>query len=598
MSGASKLTKSEIATALREIASLLQFRDENQFKVRAFENAARSLAADSTPLEELVRPGGGLEKIKGIGKATADVIRQLALTGKADMLDDLRDGAPTGLAGLLRIPKLGAKKIGILHAELGINTLEDLEVACRDGRVATCRGFTKKAAETILAGIEQAQRFSGQLMLSQAEILAGAILEQLRNCPEVIRAEVAGSLRRKKEVVGDIDFVASSDDADSVMQCFSNLPYVTSVIGSGQTKTSVLMADDVQADLRVVPDDQFATALHHFTGSKEHNTQLRSRALKLGLKINEYGVFKTGKTGDTPMPVKNETELFKALNLDYIAPELREGQGEIEAAEAGKLPRIIEPGDYLGVLHCHTDWSDGKNTVMEMAAAARDDRGWQYFAVCDHSQLAAYAGGLKPAQLPDQHAEIDEANAALASNRFQVLKGCECDILRDGEMDYSDSVLATMDIVVASVHTRYALDGPGMTARIIRAMENPYVNIIGHVTGRLLLSREPYDVDMEAILQAAARTRTVMEINADPRRLDIDWRYCKRAKELGVMFSINPDAHSIAGLRAVRYGISMARKGWLTPEEIINCMPLLDFLKWTKAQRAFKLERAAENWSE
>ncbi len=594
------MTKSDIAAALREIAVLLQFRDENPFKIKAFDNAARALIADLAPLDELLVPGR-LEKVRGIGKATAEIIRNLAASGQSTMLTDLREGVPTGLAELMRVPKLGAKKIAVLHGELGINNLQDLEAACKDGRVAACRGFTSKAAEKVLEGIEQARRYTGQMMLSTADTLAEPILKALRECPAVIRAEIAGSLRRRKEIVGDLDFVASTDNPDEVTACFVGLPWVTSVIATGATKTSVMLPDDVQADLRVVPDSQFATALHHFTGSKEHNTQMRSRALKLGLKINEYGVFptadaKAGKLADTPLGIETESDIFSALKLAPIPPELREGQGEIEAAADNAVPALIESGDYLGVLHCHTTWSDGKNTITEMATAARDLYGWQYFAVCDHSELAAYAGGVKKKDIPDQQAEIDEVNVTLGSANFRILKGCECDVLVDGAMDYPNEILATMDLVVASVHSRFQMPSEEMTARIIRAMENPYVTAIGHVTGRLLLSRDPYGVDMEAILKAAARTRTAMEINADPRRLDLDWRHCRRAKELGVKFTVNPDAHSVAGIANVAYGISMARKGWLTPADVINCLPLTEFLDWTQQQREWKLQQAAINW--
>ncbi len=591
------LEKPQIAAALREIAVLLQFRDENQFKIRAFENAARALAGDPRPLDDLVLPGG-LEKIKGIGKATADIIRGLALTGQSPMLDELRLGTPTGLASLMRVPALGAKKIGVLYAELGINTLEELEVACREGRIAECRGFTKKSADKILAGIEQARRYSGQLLLAQALVLAEPILEALRSHPAVFRAEIAGSLRRCKEVVGDIDFVASSDNPAEVMAFFSTSAFVQSVVGSGPTKTSVLLLDDVQADLRVVPDAQFATALHHFTGSKEHNTQMRSRALKMGLKVNEYGVFPTDDASAPALPVVTEDDIFAALKLATIPPELREGQGEIEAAAADAIPALVTRADYTGVLHCHTTWSDGKHTIREMAEAARDLHNWQYFAVCDHSEVAAYAGGVKKGEIPEQHAEIDEVNAALASDHFRVFKSCECDILKDGSLDYPDVILATMDLVVASVHSRHNQSAEEMTDRLIRALENPYVTVLGHISGRLLLSRDPYPFDVDEVLKAAARTKTAIEINSDPRRLDIDWRYCRRAKELGVIFSVNPDAHAISALKYVDYGISMARKGWLTAADIVNCLPLKEFMVWATELRAWKLNQAVNNWAE
>jgi len=591
------MTKSDIAAVLRESAHLLEFHGENQFKVRAFSNAARAFMAEPASLEELLVPGR-LEQVKGIGKATAEQIREVAASGKSAMNERLREGTPSGLADLMRVPKLGVKKIAQLYMEAGINTLDELEEACRTGRITQCRGITAAGAKKLLEGIELARRYSGQLTLRQALLAAEPILEELRRCPAVIRAEVAGSLRRQKEIVGDLDFVASSDNPEAVMDCFAGLSWATSVIARGPTKTSILLPDDVQADLRVVSDDCYATALHHFTGSKEHNTQLRSRALKMKLKVNEYGLF----DGDSPaaacLQVSSEDELFQKLKLQPIPPELREGDGEIDAAAAGKLPKLVDWDDYRGVLHCHTDWSDGGNTIAEMAEAARDQFGWEYIAICDHSELAAYAGGIKKAEIPDQQAEIAEVDEALGGKKFRVLKGTECDILRDGEMDYPDSILATMDVVVASIHSRYNQSGEEMTARIIRAMENPYVHIIGHVSGRLLLMREAYDFDMDAVLKAAARTRTVMEINADPRRLDIDWRHCRRAKEMGVKFSINPDAHSVDSMNNVRYGISMARKGWLESGDVINCLDLKSFVKWAAELRKWKLDQAQNGWNQ
>lgn len=587
-------TKADAARILREIATLMLFHNENPFKVRAFENAATALLAEPRALNELARPGGGLEKIKGIGKGTADVIREINLTGDSVMRADLAKGTPAGLAELLRVPNLGVKKIAQVYAELGVSDLDSLEAACTDGRIAALRGFTAKSAEKILAGIDLARRSTGLMLLSTALTAAQPILAALRAHPAVKRAEVAGSLRRRKEVVGDLDFVASSDDPEALMKFFTSLPQVQSIMGQGGTKASVLLDDDLQADLRVVPDAQFATTLHHFTGSKEHNTLLRARAVKMGLKVNEYGVFREDDAGETPLPVTTEEELFRALGLAYIEPELREGQGEIEAAEAGTLPRLIERADYAGVLHCHTTWSDGVHSILQMATAARDTHGWQYFAVCDHSEAAAYAGGVKKGDIAAQHEEIDEVNAALATDSFRVLKGCECDIMGGGSMDYPDEILAKMDVVVASIHSRFQLPAEAMTERIIRAMENPYVTMIGHVSGRLLLGRDPYQFDVDAVLKAAARTRTVMEINADPRRLDLDWRFCRRARELGVMFSINPDAHKMETLAYVDYGVSMARKGWLRREDVINCLPLEEFLQWCRKQREFKLGLAAE----
>lgn len=610
-----KATKAQVIASLREIASLLEYHGESVFKVRAYETAAQSLAAEPAPLEDLLAGKGRLTALRGIGKAIAEVIRETAEKGVSAYHLQLREDTPAGLFDLMQVPGLGTKKIRLLYSTLGIATVEDLEREAAAGTLATLPGFGKKTAEKILAGISQMRRFAGQALYHHALAAARPLLEGLRACPAVIRVEPAGSLRRGREVVRDIDFVASSDHPDEVMEAFVGLPGVAEVIARGSTKTSVRLDPGLQADLRVVPDPEYATALHHFTGSREHNIALRARAVSLGIRISEYGLFRdpapapegtetdsgAGAAAATAeqarrsgqrIEVRDERELFAALGLDYIPPELREGMGEIEAAARHALPDLVEFADYRGVLHCHSTWSDGKDSIRDLALAARDQWGWEYIAICDHSEAAAYAGGVRRADLARQHAEIDELNEELARSGgrpFRILKGCECDIMPDGSLDYPDEYLLRMDVVVASVHSRFQMPEAEMTARLLKALEHPCTTILGHVSGRLLLGRDPYSFDLEAVLTRAGETGTAVEINCDPARMDLDWRFCRRAKELGVVFAVNPDAHSVAGLANVRYGIIAARKGWLGAGDILNCLGLDPFLNRVRAMREWKL---------
>lgn len=592
---------------LRNIGALLEYRGENTFKVRAYENAARALAGEPGSFEEILSDPARLLTIKGIGKAIAEVLREYGTTGRSSYLEELARDAPTGIAGLLEVPRLGIKKIKLLHEKLGINTVEELADAARSGRLSTIPGFGKGAGDKVLASLDQMQRFSGLILMSHALKIAAPLLDEVRSWPEIIRAEIAGSLRRRREVVGNLDFVASTKRPEEVARRFSELPQVTQVLGQRAERVSVLLDRGIQADLRIVADTAFIFSLHYFTGSKEHNVQLRSRAEKKGYLLNEDGLFRTGGKKPTSAGVRDEqgsqenrvdlqaeASLYAELGLQYIEPEMREAMGEIEAAARKKpLPGLVNWSDYRGVLHCHTTWSDGANTIREMALAARDDLNLQYFGVCDHSELASYAGGIKKADVPRQHAEIDEVNRELGGTGFRVLKGCECDILADGTLDYPDEILATMDFVVASVHSRFRLSAEEMTSRLIRAVESPYTTILGHLSGRLLLSREPYEFDMEAVLKRAGETGTLIEINADPHRLDLDWRFCRRARELGVQFAINPDAHSIANYEFLHYGIAMARKGWLSPEDVVNCLSLEEFLLKCRGIRNQKLRKQA-----
>lgn len=597
--GAVRLTKSEVILVLRSIAALHEFHGDNPFKARAFENAARSLAEEQANLEEILLEPGRLDSIRGIGASIAGVIREAAESGESSLLDRLREGTPTGIFQLMQVPNLGPKKIATLFKDLGVSTIEDLENRCKDGSVAKLKGFGSKTAENILAGIDMYRRFSGRWLYPRAIAAAAPFVAALSDCSAVKRVKMAGSLRRCKEVVADIDLVASSDNPQEVMTCFTGQPSVGQVVGIGHTKSTILLNTGMQIDLRVVPDDQFATALQHFTGSKEHNVRLRALAKTLGMKLNEYGLFRLAEndqdsdTNLTRLPVRTEEELYGLLGMAYVPPELREDLGEVETAQSGTIPQLIKREDYLGVLHCHSTWSDGMSSIRDMALATRDNLGLQYLAVCDHSQAAAYAHGLKPDDLLSQQQEIDRLNKELGRKAFRIIKGCECDILPDGSLDYPDELLASMDVVVASIHSRFQMPREEMTRRLIRAIENPYTTIIGHLSGRLLLARDPYDFDLERVLSSAAEWGTILEINADPHRLDLDWRHCRRAKELGALFAVNPDAHSVEGLQFIMYGINVARKGWLTHDDVVNCLPLPEFLATTRELRDRKLRRRA-----
>ncbi len=592
-----RAAKDDIIALLEEIAALLGFRGENPFKVRAFENAARALGAEAASLDELLGQPGRLESVKGIGKSIAGVIAEAATSGSSPMLEQLRSETPAGITQMMRIPNLGPKKIRTLFEKLGVSDIRELEDACNAGRVGGLPGFGDKSVGRILQGIAQVRRFSGQWLLPAGEAAAVPLLKGLRECPAVLEARIAGSLRRRREIIRDIDLLVASAGPQEVMDHFITLPGISQVIAFGPTKTSVMLSNGMQADLRVVPPEEFAPALHYFTGSKEHNTLIRGRAKHMGLRVNEYGVFRGTTDDESPatdprrgirVPVASEADLFRTLGLDYVEPELREGLGEIEAAENGALPGLITLDDYRGVLHCHSTWSDGEASIREMALAARDVWGLQYLAICDHSEAAAYAGGVKRGDLVRQHDEIETLNGEFASSGFRILKGCECDILADGSLDYPDEYLERMDIVVASIHSRFQMGADEMTRRLVRAVEHPLTTLLGHPSGRLLLSREPYGFDVEAVLRRAGETGTTIEINGDPQRLDLDWRLCRRAKELGVRFTVNPDAHSVAGLGHIVNGINTARKGWLEPGDVLNCLPLDDFLDQVRLIRQAK----------
>ena len=536
-------TKSDVVDVLREMATLLEYHGESPFKSRAYEGASRALAEETSSLDDLLEQDGRLEQVRGIGKSIAATIREIVTTGTSLQHQDLLAGAPAGLQQLLRVPGLGVKKVRLLHERLGVGSLEELEEACKSGTVELLPGFGSKSVEKLLAGIELQRRHAGLWLYPVAASAADAVVRELRQCESVMRVEVAGSLRRCSEVVHDIDILAASDSPRRVMDVLVSMPGVSEVTGSGKTKTSVILTGGIQVDLRVVTEDEFPAALVYFTGSKSHNTQLRARARKKGLKLNEYGLY--GEVDDDTDPgtgkrleVGEEEDLYRLLGLAYVAPELREGTGEIEAAEEDALPDLVAMDDYRGVLHCHSTWSDGAASIRDVALAARDKLKLEYVAICDHSEVAAYARGVRREDIPRQQEEIDRLNEELGGAGFRIFKGCECDILADGSLDYPDTLLASMDVVVASVHSRFQMGEQEMTARLLRAVANPFTNMLGHPTGRLLLGRAGYAFDVERVLARAAECGTVIEINADPNRLDLDWRWCRRARELGCRFSV------------------------------------------------------------
>jgi len=592
------MTKAEIAGVLEEIGTLLELKGENPFKVRAYRSGARVLESIEEAELAGLAAGGGLESIPGIGVALARKIAELHATGTLGFYEDLKASIAPGLVEMLQIPGLGPKKIRALHGQLGISGVEALAVACESGEVAKLGGFGEKTQAKILTGIRNREAYGRRRLWWEASEIAEPIVLGLRALPQVIRAEAAGSLRRGLETVGDLDFLVSATESAPVVGWFAGLPWVREVTARGETKVSVRFETGLQADLRIVPEDQFVFALHHFTGSKEHNVQMRQRALGRGLSLSEWGIAPSGGEGSVKEKVsgasgsgaRTERELFALLGLAEIPPELREGLGELAAAERGELPRLVEAGDIRGAFHNHTTASDGHNTLAEMAAAA-DVLGWEYLGIADHSKSSFQANGLTEDRLLRQAVEIRDLNS---SGRFRVhlFSGVECDILPDGTLDFDDGILRQLDYVVASVHNAFTQDEDTMTSRILRAIENPHTTMIGHLTGRILLRREGYPVDVGRIIKAAAGRGTVIELNANPHRLDMDWRHWRRVAGSGApagavpLCSINPDAHDKDGLAFVRAGINAARKGWLTKDNVLNCRPLAEVKEWLRRRRA------------
>ncbi len=594
------MTKARIAEVLDDIATLLELKGENPFKVRAYRAGARTLESiEEAELGRLVAEDR-LQSVKGIGEALAQKITALHETGRLAYYDELKASVEPGLVEMLQIPGLGPKKIKALHDRLGVDGIASLSAACAAGKVAELDGFGEKTQEKILAGIRNREAYGRRHLWWDAWVVAMPILEGLRALPQVSRAEAAGSLRRGLETIGDLDFLVAATDVAPVVEWFTTRPGIAEVTAKGDTKASVRFEGGLQADLRIVPDDQFVFALHHFTGSKDHNVQMRQRALARGLSLSEWGLAPAGgdetvkakmsgareakEPNARPGAIRTEEQLFARLGLRFIPPELREGLGEIEEAERGELPRLVELSDLRGAFHCHTTASDGHNTLAEMAAAAAA-LGWEYLGISDHSKSSFQANGLGEERLLAQVGEIRSFNAA-GGCPTHVFAGVECDIRTDGSLDYDDAVLARLDFTVASVHNAMTQEEDVMTARIIRALENPRTTMLGHLTGRLLLRREGYRVNVGKVIDAALANGVAIELNANPWRLDMDWRHWRKAADRGLLCCINPDAHDAAGLAHVRAGVNSARKGWLTKRSVLNTRSLAEVEKWLRKRAA------------
>jgi len=573
--------KDDIARVLDDTAVMLEITGANPFRIRAFSNAARSLEETTEDLREMVKSRELLD-VRGIGKGIFADIESLLTTGTFELYEDLRKQVPAGVLAMLRISGMGPKKVKLVYDELGIKSVEELEHAGRAGQLADLPGFGEKTQTNILSGIARMRKYQSRFLYSDAFFQANEIYDAIRVLPGVEQHILGGSLRRRKETIGDVDILVSADVSAPIMDVFTTLDQVATVVAKGDTKSSVILQTGISVDLRVVKHEEFAFASHYFTGSKRHNTEVRARAKKLGYKLNEYGLFNdAGK----PTPCKNETALFETLGLAYIAPELRENTGEIEAAASGTLPQLVEESDIRGVFHCHTTYSDGRSTLSEMAEAART-LGHKFFGTGDHSQTAVYAGGLTIEKVREQRDEVDRLNEEMAP--FVIFHGIESDILADGALDYPDDVLASFDYIVASIHSQFNMSESEMTKRIVAAIENPYTTMIGHPTGRVLLSRDGYNVNLQTLIDAAAANEVCLEINSYPNRLDLDWRHVRAVKEAGGAIVINPDAHHTKDIEFYRYGVGVARKGWLEKVDVLNSKTPSQLTKYFAARRKRK----------
>ncbi len=576
------MTNAEIAAVFEEIADILEFQGENPFRVRAYRNAARTVGELAESLEEMVRQGKDLTQLPGIGKDLAQKIQTLVQTGHLEQLEKLRAQVPESVLELMRIPGLGPKKAAALYKQLGIATLDQLRQACQEHRVRKLKGFGAKTEEAILHGLEVAQVAAKRILWAEADQFASELKQHLAQLPQVQQVEVAGSYRRGKETVGDLDVLVVARGSKAVMDHFGRFPAVAEVLARGETKMSVRLTTGLQVDLRVVPTRSFGAALLYFTGSKQHNVVLRTRAKAKGLKINEYGVFR----GDRYVAGRTEEEVYASLGLPWIPPELREARWEFDWADQGKLPQLIELQDIRGDLHMHTNRTDGKASLEEMVQAAKA-RGLKYIAITDHSKRVTMARGLNSEQLLQQWEEIDQLRRRIRG--IHILKGVEVDILEGGGLDIDDQTLAQADWVVASVHYGQNQSRERITGRILDALAHPAVCAIAHPTGRLLGRREPYQVDMEAVVQAAAERNKFLELNANPMRLDLNEIHCALARQHGVLVVISTDAHSIDGLGVMRYGVIQARRGGLEPQHVLNTRPWGQFKKLLQRARGTPL---------
>jgi DNA polymerase (family 10) len=592
------VNKSEIAAVLTEIGTLMELKGENPFKTRAYQSGARIVESlGEGELKERIA-AGTLQEVKGIGEALAQKITELHTTGRLEFLEKLKASVPPGLVEILAIPGIGPKKVRALQEKLGVDSVAKLRAACDQGQVAVLDGFGEKTQEKILAGIRNREAYNKRHLWIEAKDASDLILTGLRKQPGVQQVEACGSLRRRLETVGDIDFLVATTEPAPIVEWFVTRPGIKEITARGESKASVRLDSGLQADLRLVPPEQFVFTLHHLTGSKDHNVQMRHRALQRGLSMSEWGLFpadekhgstleakKQGGPGPKSLAAKTEADLFQALGLAFIPPELREGMGEIEAAEKNALPELLVESDIRGVFHNHTTASDGHNTLEEMVAAAQA-LGLDYLGIADHSKSSVQARGLSEERLAAQVAEIGKLNAS-KTFKCHVFTGTECDILPDGKLDFDAGLLAQLDYTVISIHSSFRQERDVMTKRIIRAIEQPHVTMLGHLTGRLLLEREGYDVDVDKVIDAAIANQVAIELNANPWRLDMDWRHWKKAAEKGLLTSINPDAHRTMQLEFYKLGVGIARKGWLTKEYVLTTKSLAEIKRHlAKGRRA------------
>ena len=600
------MTKEEIAGVLEQIATLLELKAENPFKIRAYTNAARAIETFGANVSNF-QDEEAVAKIPGIGKSIALKIKELAETGSLKYFRELSAEFPPGILELFSLPGLGAKKIKALHDKLGVSSIAQLQKACEDGRVAELAGFGETTQQKICDAIARRASHAGSFQFGQVAAEAEALRSDLAAHEAALQVEIAGSYRRRREIVHDLDLLVATKEPEAVTKFFVSHPLVESVIAQGPTKSSVRLRSGVQCDLRVVTTAEYPFALAYFTGNKEHSIEMRSRALQRGWTLNEYrlalvpnsemvgsarrvdrtpqrGVAtKKKKKSPSKIPsVRDEANLYRAVDLDFIPPELRENSGEFEAAKQHSLPKLIEKENLRGAFHCHTVASDGHNTLEEMAEAARE-LGLEYLGIADHSRSSVQGHGIAAEKLLEQVAAIRKLDKTF--DGFRLFAGVECDILRDGSLDFPDEVLSQLDYVVVSVHSAFNLSESEMTQRVICALENPFVTMLAHPTGRLLLKRDPYEIDIPAVLDAAARTGTWVELNAAPKRLDLDWRWWPLAKQKGVKCVINPDAHRTERLQDLWFGIGIARKGWLTKDDVVNCLPLAKIEQALQAKR-------------
>lgn len=559
----------DIVLALKDMAILMELKGENTFRCRSYSNAARQIEALQQQVTELVKREE-LDSLRGIGKGLARNISELVKTGRMEAYQKLKASVPEGLLEMLEVSGIGAKRVRTIYNELGISDLDALGKACEAGNVEKLSGFGKRTVKNILQGITFLQKHKGQFLCSTAYQEAKAIREYLLDCPNVINLEMAGSVRRCSETAVGLDLVASSENRENLFKDFEDFNEIEQVIGKGNEKVSALLKSGMTVDLMIVKKDEFPYALHNFTGNKDHIILMQQRAKERGLVLSKYGLF----LGEDRIFCEDESDIFKALDLDYIPPELREGLYEINWVEKEKCYGLVSCKDLKGTMHVHTTFSDGRGSVKDMALAAQA-MGYAYIGICDHSKAAAYANGLTEDRVQKQWEEIDRVNEML--DEIWVFKGIEVDILSDGSLDFEDDFLAQFDLVVASVHSKFTMTETQATERMIRAVENPHVDILGHPTGRLLLSREGYPLNVPAVIDSAARYRTSIEVNANPSRLDLDWRYLPYAREQGVKISINTDAHSTFGLRDMGFGVGIARKGGLGAGDVLNAMSVKEF---------------------